>query len=89
MIKDIIGPLLVIGIVYFVYVTFMRAEQEVEDRRTDAEVKRIEAETKREELLLKREMIAFEKERRGLPPGPIDAEFKVLEDKRDKKEEER
>jgi len=78
-----IGPALALIIVYVVYLKFQDLDMRPRKIEADSKVREFDAEARLEELKLKRDMIDFEKERLSLEKKPVDAEYHVLEDKRD------
>jgi len=85
---DAIGPIVAIIVIYVVYKVFMDMETAQKVKETSIEVSKIQAETEREKVRLEREKVFLEYNERyngqRLPLKDAGADYKILEDKRDK-----
>jgi len=87
-ILDAVGPIIAIVVIYVVYQAFMNMETAQKEKETSIEISKIEAETEREKVRLEREKMFLEYNKlssvQQLPLKDAGAEYKVLQDKRDK-----
>ena len=91
---DVIGPIAIIAIVGAIYYYFNKVDADKNKKDADVYVQKILADTEVEklriqqkELELKREYFEFEREKLQPRLGGINAEFRVLEDKSNPKQE--
>lgn len=90
--SDILGPVAVIGFIFLLYYGADWLSARGQEKHIDQEMRLREADLLEKEIDLKTRIVDFETRRLGIRDEPIqlhsdvvDAEYKVLEDKREEK----